>query len=59
MDRLIEEEEELVALHMKNIKEAAALLTEEGNIISKVQGKRDYGHLATCRLRRDGRITRV
>ena len=36
VDMLIEEEEELIGTHMKYIKEAASLLTEEGSLITKV-----------------------
>ena len=37
-DQLVEEEEELRNQHLEYLKEAAKLLTEEGELISNVQG---------------------
>lgn len=37
-DELVEEEEELRNKHLEYLKEAAKLLTEEGELISNVQG---------------------
>lgn len=39
MDRIVEEEEELLASHMGAIQENAHMLTEEGQLLSKVQGR--------------------
>lgn len=39
VDSLLEKEEEVIGTHMNLIKENAALLTEEGKLISLVQGK--------------------
>jgi kinesin family protein 2/24 len=38
VDRIVEEEEELLNRHLQYLKEAAQLLTEEGELISNVQG---------------------
>lgn len=38
VDRIVDEEEELRNKHLQYLKEAAQLLTEEGELISKVQG---------------------
>lgn len=38
MDRIVDEEEELRNKHLQYLKEAAQLLTEEGELISNVQG---------------------
>lgn len=38
----MEKEEELIALHMNNIKENAKLLTKEGDLLSYVQENEDY-----------------
>jgi len=38
VDKIVEEEEELLNKHLQYIKEAASLLTEEGELISNVQG---------------------
>lgn len=37
-DELVEEEEELRGVHLDYLKEAAKLLTEEGNLISNLTG---------------------
>lgn len=37
-DELVEEEEELRTVHLDYLKEAAKLLTEEGNLISNLTG---------------------
>lgn len=37
-DELVEEEEELRSKHLEYLKEAAKLLTKEGELISNVQG---------------------
>jgi len=39
MDRIVEEEEALLAAHMSEIQENAHMLTEEGQLLSKVQGR--------------------
>jgi len=38
VDRIVDEEEELRNKHLQYLKEAAQLLTEEGELISNVQG---------------------
>eukprot|EP00357_Protocruzia_adherens_P016998 CAMPEP_0115029864 /NCGR_PEP_ID=MMETSP0216-20121206/37323_1 /TAXON_ID=223996 /ORGANISM="Protocruzia adherens, Strain Boccale" /LENGTH=717 /DNA_ID=CAMNT_0002406667 /DNA_START=134 /DNA_END=2287 /DNA_ORIENTATION=- len=38
VDKIMEEEEEILQMHMEAIKEDAQILTEEGEIISNVQG---------------------
>lgn len=38
VDKIVDEEEELMNKHLQYIKEAASLLTEEGELISNVQG---------------------
>jgi hypothetical protein len=39
MDRIVEEEEELLSSHMSAIQENAHILTEEGQLLSRVQGR--------------------
>ncbi|GMH82629.1 hypothetical protein TrVE_jg5098 [Triparma verrucosa] len=42
VDRIFEEEETLLNLHMSTIQESAELLTLEGKLLQEVQGKEDY-----------------
>ena len=41
VDSLVDEEEELRNKHLEYLKEAASLLTQEGELISNVQGVND------------------
>merc|ERR1711991_764291 len=42
VDKIFEEEEQLLNLHMSTIQESAELLTSEGKLLQMVQGQDDY-----------------